>query len=173
MIKTAVLSFILFVTGCQSVGSKIADLPSVGFDPVLSNKSEAYTDGKVTFQVESSGTNVWLLVKNGTKEFIELSDLNMGGSRCTYSSRGKQLVPPGSISMFTVPTIGLLGLCYKNNDQLTFINHAFKMISQTSRDGLTLPLLFSIKYKFPGSFESNSTVITQSLNLVFLTKEQS
>lgn len=173
MIKSAALFFIFFVTGCQSVGSKIADLPSVGFDPVMSNKSEAYTDGKVTFLIESSGTDVWLLAKNGTKEFIELSDLNMGGSRCTYSSRGKQLISPSSVSMFTVPTVGLLGLCYDNNDQLTFINNAFKKISQTSRDGLTLPLLFSIKYEFPGSAESNSTVVTQSLNLVFLKKEQS
>ncbi len=82
------------MSGCQSVDSKIANLPSVGFDPVMSNKSEAYTNGKVTFLIESSGTDVWLLVKNGSKEFIELSDLNLGGSRCTYTSRGKQLVTP-------------------------------------------------------------------------------
>lgn len=173
MIKSVALIFIFFVTGCQSVGSKIADLPSVGFDPVMSNKSEAYTDGKVTFLIESSGTDVWLLAKNGTKEFIELSDLNIGGSRCTYSSRGKQLIAPSSVSMFTVPTVGLLGLCYDNNDQLLFINNAFRNISRTSSDGLTLPLLFSIKYDFPGSLESNSTVVTQSLNLVFLKQEQS
>lgn len=89
MIKAAGVIFICLLTGCQSVGSKIADLPSVGFDPVMSNKSESYTDGKVTFLIESSGTDVWLLAKNGTKEFIELSDLNLAGSRCTYSSRGR------------------------------------------------------------------------------------
>ncbi|EEP4004595.1 hypothetical protein HB435_002548 [Salmonella enterica subsp. enterica serovar Stanley] len=173
MIRVSAFILTLLVTGCQSVGSKIADLPSVGFDPMMSNRSEAYTDGKVTFLIESSGTDVWLLAKNGTKEFIELSDLNLGGSRCTYSSRGKQLISPSSVTIFTVPTVGLLGLCYDNNDQLTFINHSFKNISQSSRDGLTLPLLFSIKYKFPGSFDSKQIEVTQSFDLEFLQKEQS
>lgn len=173
MIKIAVVIFICLLTGCRSVGSKIADLPSVEFDPVMSNKSEAYTDGKVTFLIESSGTDVWLLAKNGTKEFIELSDLNLAGSRCTYLSRGKQLITPGSVSLFTVPTVGLLGLCYNNNDQLTFINNVFTKITQSSRDGLTLPLLFSIRYVFPGSDETVSTVVTQNLNLSFIKQEQS
>ncbi|MBA8563639.1 hypothetical protein HVV49_23110 (plasmid) [Citrobacter freundii] len=173
MIKAAGVIFICLLTGCQSVGSKIADLPSVGFDPVMSNKSESYTDGKVTFLIESSGTDVWLLAKNGTKEFIELSDLNIAGSRCTYSSRGKLLLTPGSVSLFTVPTVGLLGLCYDNTDQLTFINNAFTKISQKSSDGPTLPLLFSIRYEFPGSGETNTTLVTQSLSLAFLEQEQS
>ena len=121
MIKAAGVIFICLLTGCQSVGSKIAVLPSVGFDPIMSNRTEAYTDGKVTFLIESSGTDVWLLAKNGTKEFIELSDLNLAGSRCTYSSRGKLLLTPGSVSLFTVPTVGLLGLCYDNTDQLTLL----------------------------------------------------
>ena len=80
---------------------------------------------------------------------------------------------PSSVTIFTVPTVGLLGLCYDNNDQLTFINNSFKNISQSSRDGLTLPLLFSIKYKFPGSFDSKQIVVTQSFDLEFLQKEQS
>ncbi|EFA4233951.1 TPA: hypothetical protein ACIX34_005101 [Escherichia coli] len=173
MLKKAGVIFFCLLTGCQSVGSKIADLPSIGFDPVMSNKSDAYTDGKVTFLIESSGTDVWLLAKNGTTEFIELSDLNLAGSRCTYSARGKQLIAPSSVSMFTVPTVGLLGLCYDNNDQLIFINNAFTRISQNSSDGLTLPLLFSIKYEFPGSNKTNSTIVSQSLNLAFLKQEQS
>ncbi|EBS4348222.1 hypothetical protein DQD56_23950, partial [Salmonella enterica subsp. enterica serovar Schwarzengrund] len=78
MIRVLAFILTLLVTGCQSVGSKIAVLPSVGFDPIMSNRTEAYTDGKVTFLIESSGTDVWLLAKNGTKEFIELSDLNLG-----------------------------------------------------------------------------------------------
>ena len=106
MIRVSAFILTLLVTGCQSVGSKIAVLPSVGFDPIMSNRTEAYTDGKVTFLIESSGTDVWLLAKNGTKEFIELSDLNLGGSRCTYSSRGKQLISPSSVTIFTVPTVG-------------------------------------------------------------------
>ncbi|EHS0389583.1 hypothetical protein KUQ09_001159 [Salmonella enterica] len=173
MIKIAVVIFIFLLTGCQSVGSKIADLPSVGFAPVMSNKSEAYTDGKVTFLIESSGTDVWLLARNGTKEFIELSDVNLAGTRCTYSSRGKLLITPGSVSLFTVPTIGLLGLCYDNNDQLIFIDNVFTKISNKSRNELTLPLLFSIRYEFPGSDETVSTVVTQTLNLSFIKQEQS
>jgi len=173
MIKSAGFIFICLLTGCQSAGSKIANLPSVGFDPVMKTKSEAYTDGKVTFMVESSGTGVWLLAKNGTKEFIEVSELNLAGSRCTYTSRGKQLLSPGSITTFMVPTVGLLGLCYDNTDQLVFINNAFKKISQKSSDGVTLPLLFSIKYDFPGLGTTKTTEVTQSLNLTFLHQEQS
>ncbi|MGV7963810.1 hypothetical protein QPK13_22925 [Photorhabdus tasmaniensis] len=173
MIKFAGLILISMLAGCQSIGSKIADLPSVGFDPVMYSKSEAFTDGKVTFLIESSGTDVWLIAKNGTKDFIELSELNLAGSRCTYSARGKQLVSPGSVSTFIMPTIGLLGLCYSNEDQLTFINNAFMRISQKPHEKVSLPLLFSIKYDFPGAEKMEAIEYTQPLNLTFSSKEQS
>ncbi|EBG2148455.1 hypothetical protein FIP36_17065 [Salmonella enterica] len=173
MNKFAGFCFCMLLTGCQSVERKIADLPSIGFDPVITNKSESYTDGKVTFLVESSGTDTWFIAKNGTKDFIELSNMNLAGSRCTYSARGKQLLPPGTVSSYRVPTIGLLGLCYSNEDQLTFINHSFKQISPKSLSSNTLPLLFSVKYEFPGVSDSKETTDSQSLFLNFTGMEQS
>ncbi|MFP1529365.1 hypothetical protein ACLB1R_34675 [Escherichia coli] len=56
MIKVITLLLFALLTGCQSVESKIEELPTVGFDPILYNKSEAFTDGKVTLRVESSST---------------------------------------------------------------------------------------------------------------------
>ncbi|MCQ6999277.1 hypothetical protein NP024_17750 [Salmonella enterica] len=47
MIKVITLLLFALLTGCQSVESKIEELPTVGFDPILYNKSEAFTDGKV------------------------------------------------------------------------------------------------------------------------------
>lgn len=35
MIRVLAFILTLLVTGCQSVGSKIAVLPSVGFDPIM------------------------------------------------------------------------------------------------------------------------------------------
>ncbi|HAS1732654.1 outer membrane protein assembly factor BamD [Enterobacter cloacae] len=52
MIKVITLLLFALLTGCQSVESKIEELPTVGFDPILYNKSEAFTDGKVTLRVE-------------------------------------------------------------------------------------------------------------------------
>ncbi|MCL9030608.1 hypothetical protein MU666_23705 [Salmonella enterica subsp. enterica serovar Enteritidis] len=109
MIKVITLLLFALLTGCQSVESKIEELPIVGFDPILYNKSEAFTDGKVTLRVESSGTDVWLVAKNGTRSFIELSGLTLGGSRCAYNARSKQLLPPGSVSTFVVALLQIVG----------------------------------------------------------------
>ncbi len=90
--------FLLFalLTGCQSVESKIKELPTVGFEPgiLYTIKVRPLLTEKFTLRVESSGTDVWLVAKNGTRSFIELSGLTLGGSRCAYNARSKQLLPP-------------------------------------------------------------------------------
>lgn len=167
MNKIAYVLLCLLLTGCQSIDSKIADLPSVEFDPVISNKSEAYADGKVTFQLQSSGTDVWLVVKNGARDFIELSDINIAGSRCTYLGRGKQLLTPSSVTTLRVPTVGLLGLCYDNEDQINFINHPFKRLTSKPDEKANLPIMFSINYEFPGVENSKKLQDSQTLYLNF------
>ncbi|HGC2852670.1 TPA: hypothetical protein ACIYDX_005195 [Escherichia coli] len=59
MIKVITLLLFALLTGCQSVESKIEELPTVGFDPILYNKSEAFTDGKVTLRVEMACRQEW------------------------------------------------------------------------------------------------------------------
>ncbi|HGU6356282.1 TPA: hypothetical protein ACNAB0_003851 [Escherichia coli] len=171
MIKVITLLLFALLTGCQSVESKIEELPTVGFDPILYNKSEAFTDGKVTLRVESSGTDVWLVAKNGTRSFIELSGLTLGGSRCAYNARSKQLLPPGSVSTFVVPTVGMLGLCFNNEDQLMFINRAFSRISPKAKGKDSLSLLFSVSYDFLGKADLINNHDFQELYLLFLNED--
>lgn len=168
MIKVITLLLFALLTGCKSVERKIEELPTVGFDPIQYSKSESFTDGKVTFRVESSGTDVWLVAKNGTKNFVELSGLTLGGSRCAYIARSKQLLPPGTVSTFVVPTVGMLGLCFNNDDQLFFINRAFSRITPKAKGRNSLSLLFSVSYDFPGKASLITNHDFQELYLLFL-----
>ncbi len=49
MIKVITLLLFALLTGCQSVESKIEELPTVGFDPILYNKSEALLTEKLLY----------------------------------------------------------------------------------------------------------------------------
>ncbi|MDG4709002.1 hypothetical protein P7F80_23840, partial [Enterobacter hormaechei] len=93
------------------------------------------------------------------------------GSRCAYNARSKQLLPPGSVSTFVVPTVGMLGLCFNNEDQLMFINRAFSRISPKAKGKDSLSLLFSVSYDFPGKADLITNHDFQELYLLFLNED--
>ena len=157
--------------GCSSVENKIQELPSVGFDLIEVAKTHSKTNEKVTFIVINAGTDVWLVTDNGTRNFVEISDINVAGTRCSYTSRNATTLSPGSVTTFKLPTVGLLGLCYTNEDQITFINNPFLNISDSSESSESVPLYFSAEYVSPGVLESSKTKFAKSLVLNFIQKE--
>lgn len=167
-LPTAVL---ILSAGCSTVENKINGLPSVGFDLVEVDKTQSKTNGKVTFIVMNAGTDMWLVADNGTRNFVDISNVNVAGTRCSYTSRNANSLAPGSVTTFKLPTIGLLGLCYQNEDQNTFINNPFSGITESSESSESLPLYFSADYISPGVSESSTTNFAKSLVLNFIPKE--
>ena len=130
-------------------------------------------DDKVSFQVASAGTEAWIVVRNGTRNFIEFSGLNFAGSRCSYSSRSKTLVSPSTVATYRIPTLGLLGLCFDNKDQFHFINQSFSRITFKEESSEFLKLYFMVSYASPGKRPSAPVTITQTLYLNFIKPENS
>jgi hypothetical protein len=128
-------------------------------------------DGKVSFQVASAGTEAWMIVRNGTRNFIEFSGLSLAGSRCTYSSRNKSLVSPGTVETYRLPTLGLLGLCFNNEDQSHFINQSFSNISIKEESTESLQLDFMVSYNSPGMQPTKAVKFTQTFYLNFIEPE--
>lgn len=159
------------LSGCQSIESRINHLPSIDFDPVKTGNSASHLDGKVSFQVASAGTEAWMIVRNGTRNFIEFSGLNLAGSRCSYTSRNKSLVSPGTVETYRIPTLGLLGLCFNNEDQSHFINQTFSNISSKNETTESLKLDFMVSYDSPGIKPSTAVKFTQTLFLNFVEPE--
>lgn len=162
---------LMLAAGCSSLEKKFEALPTVGFDLVEVTKTPSKASGKVTFLVMSAGTDVWLVTDNGTRNFVDISNVNVAGTRCSYASRNTSTLAPGSVTTFKLPTVGLLGLCYTNEDQMMFINNPFANISESSESNESLPMYFSADYIFPGVFESESNTFTKSLMLNFIHKE--
>ncbi|KOY62820.1 hypothetical protein AM629_06280 [Photorhabdus heterorhabditis] len=153
MTNKFLVSISLLLTGCTSIDRINDTVPSIDYDLSLEAQTTANTNGKVAFFVESAGTDMFLLAGNGTKSFIELSNVTFAGSRCSYSTRKTQLIPPGTIMTFKAPTIGLIGLCYTNEDQMILISNPFRSITNKPKTSVTLPLYFSLDYIFPGQPE--------------------
>jgi len=162
---------LMLAAGCSSVEKKIEAVPTVGFDLVEVTKTSSKTSGKVAFIVMSAGTDVWLVTDNGTRNFVDISNVNVAGTRCSYASRNTITLSPGSVTTFKLPTVGLVGLCYTNEDQMRFINNPFSNISESSESYESLPMYFSADYIFPGISESASHTFTKSLSLNFIHKE--
>lgn len=163
----------LLLTACQSIESRIENLPTIDYDPVLVGNTSSFVDDKVSFQVASAGTEAWVVVKNGTHNFLEISSLNLTGTRCTYTSRGKIFIPPGSVKTYQIPTLGLLGLCFTNEDQSHFINQTFNGISYQKQSSEYLNLFFIISYSTPGVQSVKPVTISQTLYLNFNDSENS
>ena len=169
-----IIGFILALaclSGCQSIESRISHLPSIDFDSVKVGNSASHVDGKVSFQVASAGTEAWMIVRNGTRNFIEFSGLSLAGSRCTYTSRNKSLVSPGTVETYRLPTLGLLGLCFNNEDQSHFINQSFRSISIKDESTESLQLDFMVSYDSPGMQPTTAVKLTQTFYLNFIEPE--
>ncbi|MCW1830023.1 hypothetical protein OLZ31_24690 [Enterobacter asburiae] len=169
-----ILGFVLALaclSGCQSIESRIDQLPSIDFDPEKVGNTASNVDGKVSFQVASAGTEAWMIVRNGTRNFIEFSGLSLAGSRCSYTSRNKSFVSPGTVETYRIPTIGLLGLCFNNEDQSHFINQSFSHISIKDESAEYLKLYFLVSYDSPGMQPSTAVKISQTLFLNFIEPE--
>lgn len=141
---------ICILSGCSKSINELEDLPQIDFDlqPVMSSPS--IQSKKVTFKYINAGTDFFLIINNGRKEFLILDAFSIAGSKCAYAARTKINVAPVSVATYKLPTIGLIGLCYSNNDQLFFIENGFKNISEKGGD-IKLPLYSMIKYHFPGN----------------------
>lgn len=161
------LPLLTLLSGCASIDSKISSVPGVGFDVVLLSRTQANPTDKVTFSIESSGTDLWLTVQNGTKEFIQFKNLNLAGSRCSYVSRGKTAVAPENVSTFKMPTLGLLGLCFSNEDQMKLITMPFESVSSKQTSTEYLPTYFSVDYYSPAKNTKGQGHISYQLFLNF------
>lgn len=161
------LPLFILLSGCTSTDSKISSVPGVEFDAVLLSRTQANPTDKVTFSIESSGTDLWLIVLNGTKEFIQFSNLNLAGSRCSYVSRGKTAVAPESVTTFKMPTLGLLGLCYSNEDQMKLITMPFESVSSVQTSKNYLPTYFSVDHYSPAKSTKSQGHISYQLFLNF------
>ncbi len=64
-------------------------------------------------------------------------------------------------------TVGMLGLCFNNEDQLMFINRAFSRISPKAKEKILFLLLFSVSYDFPGKADLINNTIFKSYIFYF------
>lgn len=158
----------LVLTGCQTIESRLDNLPTIDFEPELVRTSSSFVDDKVLFQVASAGTEAWIVVKNGTRNFLEVSSLNLSGSRCTYASRNTIYVPPGAVTTYRIPTLGLLGLCFNNEDQSHFINETFNGITYKKVNSEFLKLYFTVSYDSPRLQTAEPISLSQTLFLNFV-----
>ncbi|MCW2456408.1 hypothetical protein EEAAV_26690 (plasmid) [Rahnella aceris] len=149
MIKIILIFIITIICGCNSTSKEQEDLPTIDFDPMSIMSSPSAQNGKVTFRYLSAGTEFFIVINNGMKQFLILDSLTISGSKCAYSARQNITVAPVSVATFKLPTIGLLGLCYTNTDQLIFIENDFVNVSEKGT-GFNVPMFSNVRYHLPG-----------------------
>ncbi|CRY84294.1 hypothetical protein [Yersinia intermedia] len=149
MTKMILIFIIAIICGCSSTPKEQDDLPTIDFDPISIMSSPSAQNGKVTFRYLSAGTEFFIVINNGMKQFLILDSLTISGSKCAYSSRQNITVAPVSVATFKLPTIGLLGLCYNNTDQLIFIENDFVNVSEKGTEP-NVSMFSHVRYHLPG-----------------------
>lgn len=111
-------------------------------------------------------------ISNGTSTPIQVKSISIAGDKCTYVSTKNEEIGPGFSISYKAPEIGLVGLCYNNNEQIHFIKDIFLGIDNETGDKdirLVMEVVWTAKNEEVGEKGDDVGRIIQNHTLNFST----
>lgn len=119
------------LSGCSS--SVMPSVPEVMFESVPV-RIEQYNGSGVETSVFNENLSALIKISNGTAHKIRIQSMSLAGDKCAYTSMKQEEIGPGFSITYRTPEVGLIGLCFKNNEQLHFIEDLFAGIETKEKN---------------------------------------